>query len=98
MPRRRKPPEPLPIPKRTTPHPKRCPRCASRKIVDLGVTPGGVYPWTCRACRAIGYDDRIVGDPVAPGAERAPRGPRGTSTGRTFIKRQGRAVDREDVP
>lgn len=74
MPRRKQPTEPLPA-VRTHPTPKRCPRCKSRKVVDLGVTPGGVFPWTCRACRAIGYDDRILGEPLKSGAP-SPEGAR----------------------
>jgi hypothetical protein len=74
MAKRRKPTE-VPPAVRTHPTPKRCPRCKSRRIVDLGVTPGGVFPWTCGACRAIGYDDRIVGAPLRNGSP-SPEGAR----------------------
>lgn len=96
-----KPPKgkaPVPIPPRTHPAPKTCPRCGARRIVDLGVTPGGVYPWRCRGCRAIGYDARIVGDPMP--VDLAPtRLGRKTQRHQRFIKRPSGAKlrDREEI-
>lgn len=99
MPRKAAPPKgrkPEP-PKRTHPTPKRCPRCAARRVIELPMTPGGVFPWRCAKCRAIGYDDRIVGEP-AVALERAKRGrPRRDELNRRFIRRPGRPVDPADV-
>jgi hypothetical protein len=79
---------------RTHPTPKSCPRCGGRKIAELDVTPTGVFPWQCRTCRAIGYDDRVVGDPVRPGAPRV-EGARKVDEQADAIRRARRAAQLE---
>ena len=77
--------------------PARCPKCKACGLTALGRTPSGVFPWRCAACRSIGYDERVVGDPIPSDAPRARRGKKGTA-GKRFVRRPARAVDPEDVP
>lgn len=45
--------------------PERCPRCRANGPKSVGETPSGLRPWRCASCRAIGYGERVVGDPTS---------------------------------
>ena len=66
-----------PPPPKNLPVPKVCPQCRGRKIRSLPQTPGGITPWRCPKCRAIGWCDetevRVV-DVGAPGGAAKPNG------------------------
>ncbi len=46
--------------------PKVCPKCDGKKIKSVPETHSGLKPWRCLrpGCGAIGYGDRVVGDPT----------------------------------
>lgn len=46
--------------------PRACPKCRGRKLATVSETITGLKPWRClrSGCGAIGYEDRVVGDPI----------------------------------
>lgn len=79
--------------------PKRCPRCNGRRLVCFAPTPSGILAWRCPKCRAIGYEDRILGDPIPPALPKAKIGKRTHRLGRfaraPAPEKQGREEDEE---
>lgn len=52
----------------TEPRPKSCPRCNGRKIHAIQpITESGLAVWRCKKCAAVGYGQRILGDPTSGG-------------------------------